>query len=85
MNESEIENLTLLLRNLGAEKEAAGVMAKQILKRAEQLAKDRSVSRIEALDYLIKVTIAGQQGRVYEGDPPGNRTTMRDEGEKKGR
>ena len=78
-DESEHKKLTLLLRNLGAEESAAKVMANQLLKRADQLAKERSISRVEALDYLLKVTIAGREGRVYEGDiPPPNGTTMRD-------
>lgn len=78
-DESELEKLTALLRHLGAEAPAADVMAKQLLKRADQMAQERSINRIEALDYLLKVTIAGRDGRVYEGEPPGNGTTMRGE------
>lgn len=74
---SEIEKLTALFQNLGAKKEAANVMANQLLKRADQMASERSISRIEALDYLLKVTIAGREGRVFEGEPPSSGTTMR--------
>jgi hypothetical protein len=84
MEEEEIESISRILRNLGAEDEAARVMARQLLKRAGQLAEERSVSRVEALNYLLQVTIAGKEGTVYEGPPLGNGTTMRDQGEKKG-
>jgi hypothetical protein len=77
-NPTEEEKLTLLLRNLGAEEPAAQVMARQLLKRADQMAEERSINRFEALDYLLKVTIAGREGRAYEGKPPPKQTTMRD-------
>lgn len=80
----DLENLTTFFRGLGADEEAARVMAAQLIKRAGQLAEERSTSQLEALDYLLKVTIAGREGRVYEGNPPRNGTTMRDEGQKKG-
>lgn len=78
LNDPDLAKLTELFRNLGADERAAGVMARQLLKRADQMAKERSTTRIEALDYLLKVTIAGREGHVYEGQPPGNGTTMGD-------
>lgn len=78
MSDQDIANLTSILQRLGAEESSAEVMAKQLLKRADQMAVERSTTRIEALDYLLKVTIAGREGQVYEGEPPGNGTTKRD-------
>lgn len=79
MDESpETEKLSALFANLGASESAARTMAEQLLKRAEQLAKERSVSRMEALDYLLKVAIAGREGRVYDGKRPGSGITKRD-------
>lgn len=77
-DQTEEEKLTLLLRNLGAEEPAARVMARQLLKRADQMAQERSINRIEALDYLLRVTIAGREGRAYEGSPPSEPTPKRD-------
>lgn len=84
MDEAEIEKLTALFLNLGAEEKAARVMAAQLWKRADQLASERATTRLEALDYLLKLTIAGREGRVHEEEIPGNGTTMRDIGHKKG-
>ncbi len=84
MNDSTLDDLTTILQRLGAEKDPARVMATQLLKRADQLANERSVSQAEALDYLLKVTIAGKEGRVYEGVLPENGTTMRDQRREKG-
>lgn len=83
-DQPDLENLTVFLQSLGADEAAARTMAAQLIKRAGQLAEERSTSRLAALDYLLKVTIAGREGRVYEGQPPGNGATMRDEGQKKG-
>lgn len=74
----------MLLQSLGAEAPATRVMAAQILKRADQLAAERGASRYEAIDYLVRVTIAGREGRVYDGPLPGNPATVRAGGQKKG-
>lgn len=75
---TDLEQLTMFFRSLGAEEKTAGVMASQLLKRADQLAVERSVSRLEALDYLLKVTVAGREGEVYDGPIPGKGTTKRE-------
>lgn len=84
MDTPNVENLTHFFRNLGAEEKAARVMAGQLLKRADQLVRERSITQLEAVEYLLQVTIAGRDGRIYEGPMPGNRTTKRDERPKKG-
>ncbi|HLS29132.1 MAG TPA: hypothetical protein VK041_10810 [Opitutales bacterium] len=77
---ADLEQLATFFRSLGAEEDAASVMASQLLKRADQLAAERSVSRLEAIDYLLKVTVAGREGVVYDGPVPGKGTTKREKG-----
>lgn len=42
-------------------------MARQLIKRAEQLAVDRNISLPQALEHLLRVLVLGRQGEV----PPG--------------
>lgn len=46
-------------------------MAKQLLKRADQLAAERGVTRETALAQLLQILVEGRQGNV----PPGFRPT----------
>jgi len=47
------------------------LMAKQLLKRTEQLALERKQSREECLTYLLRLIAEGQGGRVASDfDPP---------------
>ena len=64
MNREEIENVAKLFKNLGAEEKQAEIMAKQLLKRAEQLAKERKSSKTEELQKLLEVSIYGAQGML---------------------
>lgn len=79
MDENELKQMSVFFRSLGATESQAATMAAQLLKRAEQIASERGVPRLEAVDYLLKVAIAGREGRVYEGPIPGNGSTKRDE------
>ena len=63
--EEEIERLAQVFVNLGTQSEQGVVMAKQMLKRADQLSEERSIPRTEALDHLMKVLIAGRKGESY--------------------
>ena len=64
MNREEIENVAKLFKNLGAEEKQAEIMAKQLLKRAEQLAQERNSSKTEELQKLLEVSIYGAQGML---------------------
>jgi hypothetical protein len=75
---SETDQIARLFQELGATEQQAQVMAAQLLKRAEQLAEERNVSRVEAMEYLLKVAVAGHQGQVYDGPPPGERHNKAD-------
>ena len=64
MNREEIENVAKLFKNLGAEEKQAEIMAKQLLKRADQLAQERNSSKTEELQKLLEVSIYGAQGML---------------------
>jgi hypothetical protein len=61
---TELEQLTLLCERLGAPRAQAATMATQLLKRADQLAAERNISREEALRGLIDVVVKGRAGEL---------------------
>ncbi len=63
----EIEKITVICERLGAPPEQAATMAKQLLKRADQLAAERNTPREQALAQLLQILVEGRQGNV----PPG--------------
>ena len=50
-----------LFKQMGADELQSQRMASQLLKRANQLAKEESISEIEALQNLIKKILEGQK------------------------
>lgn len=71
---TEHEQLAGLCERLGAPRDQALTMAGQLLKRAEQIAAERGVSREAALKGLIEVVIKGRAGEVPREflPPPGD-------------
>lgn len=67
---TELEQLTQLCERLGAPAAQAGIMAAQLLKRAEQIAVDRGISREAALRGLLDVVVKGRAGEVPPGFSP---------------
>ena len=61
---TEVEQLTVLCTRLGASGTQAATMAAQLLKRADQLASERGISREAALQGLLEVMIKGRAGEV---------------------
>lgn len=61
---TEHEQLSLLCERLGAPPAQASIMAAQLLKRAEQLATERSITREAALKGLLEVVVKGRAGEV---------------------
>jgi hypothetical protein len=61
---TELEQLTQLCERLGASHAQAARMAAQLLKRADQIAAERKMSREEALRELIEVVVKGRAGDV---------------------
>ena len=61
---TEHEQLTELCERLGAPPAQAATMASQLLKRAEQLAQERGITREVALKGLLDVVVKGRAGEV---------------------
>jgi len=70
---SELDQVTALCVRLGAAPGQAGVMAAQLLKRAEQLANERGIAKATALQQLLEVVVKGRAGEVPArfAPPPG--------------
>ncbi len=67
----ELEQLTRFCRGLGATAEQAGAMARQLIKRADQLAAERGQTREAAMAYLLRLVAQGRGGEVPpEFQPP---------------
>lgn len=62
MNHKEITQVAGIFKNLGANQEQATTMARQLIKRAEQLAKENNSSNIKELQTLLDTAICGAQG-----------------------
>jgi hypothetical protein len=63
--ETERDQLNMirsLFLKMGASEDQAQTMASQLLKRAGQIASDRNISIVEAVEILLKQVIEAQQG-----------------------
>ena len=67
-DEKEVQEITKLFLNLGAEEKMATQMAKQLLKRAEQRSENEKITKTLALKELLEVAIYGAQGRLKPSD-----------------
>lgn len=70
---TELEQLTQLCHRLGASPVQAATMAAQLVKRADQLAVERSIPRETALRGLLEVLVKGRAGEVpaqFNPTPP---------------
>ena len=54
--------------NLGASEKNAHVMARQLIKRAEQVAEEKKTSKITELQKLLEISVLGAQGRLHPSD-----------------
>lgn len=54
--------------NLGASEKNAHVMARQLIKRAEQVADEKKTSKITELQKLLEISVLGAQGRLHPSD-----------------
>jgi hypothetical protein len=57
---SDLEKITRLCARLGAAPDQAGIMAAQLLKRAEQLSAERRITREVALAQLLEILVQGR-------------------------
>ncbi|MDQ8206165.1 hypothetical protein QEH52_01495 [Coraliomargarita sp. SDUM461003] len=56
-----VGELTQIFINLGAAEDSAEVMARQLLKRAGQIAEERGISKVEATETLLKQVFEARQ------------------------
>lgn len=68
---NEVEKITVICERLGAAPGQAATMARQLLKRADQLAAERGITREAALAQLLQILVEGRSGNV----PPGFSST----------
>lgn len=67
----ELNRLTELCGKLGAPPGQADAMARQLVKRADQLVAERGQTREAAMAYLLKLLVQGRSGEVpAEFQPP---------------
>ena len=60
----EFTQLTKLCRGLGAAPPQAEAMARQLMKRADQLVAERGQTREVAMAYLLRLVVEGRRGDV---------------------
>ncbi len=61
---SDREKITELCVRLGSSPEQVATMAKQLLKRVDQISIERSIRREEAMAQLLQILVQGRQGEV---------------------
>lgn len=61
-NEDEVTQVVELFRRMGAGEAQAATMARQLLKRARQIAEEQNISEVEAAQTLLKKVILARQG-----------------------
>ena len=74
MNEQDavVEKVAQAFANLGANAVQSKTMAKQLVKRAEQLSKEKNTPLVEELGHLLATVSCGAQGHLKPEDNPDN-------------
>ena len=62
LSSKEVAKISCIFANLGASKKQASVMASQLIKRAEQIAQERDISKVEATESLLKQVLEARLG-----------------------
>ena len=57
-----LEEVTALCVQCGASETQAPILAKQLLKRTGQLAEERGIKEVEAMNYLLQLMVSAQDG-----------------------
>ena len=60
----ELAKITTICERLGASPDQAVTMAKQLLKRADQISTERGLARETALAQLLQILVEGRSGNV---------------------
>ena len=61
-SEHELVQIKTLLSRLGASDVASDVMARQLVKRADQWVEERGINRVEAMRQLLELVVTGRSG-----------------------
>lgn len=64
----DVEQLTKMFEQMGSEPKQAEVMARQLLKRAEQIAEREGIDKLTALSRLLQIVKAGREGETFDGN-----------------
>jgi len=70
---TEHEQLVALCAKMGAAPTQAELMATQLAKRADQLAAERGITRVQAMAHLLQLVVKGRSGEAppgFEGGAP---------------
>lgn len=59
---TEEEQLVQLCERMGSPREQAEIMARQLMKRADQLSATRNITRVEAMSHLLQLLLKGRKG-----------------------
>ena len=62
INQDEVAQIARIFINLGATEKQAPILAAQLLKRADQIAEERNISKIDATQTLLKQVVEARQG-----------------------
>ena len=60
--EQELVQIKTLLSRLGASDVASDIMARQLVKRADQWVEERGINRVEAMRQLLELVVTGRSG-----------------------
>ncbi|MEM1222695.1 MAG: hypothetical protein AAGH40_08015 [Verrucomicrobiota bacterium] len=60
--DEDLPKIVLLFERLGASQVQSEIMAKQLLKRADQMAAQRGISKVQAVEMLLKKVIEARRG-----------------------
>ncbi len=66
-SEQELVQIKTLLSRLGASDVASDVMARQLVKRADQWVEERGINRVEAMRQLLELVVTGRSGGLPAG------------------
>ena len=64
----EIMDVSRIFQNLGVPEEQAMIMARQLIKRADQIAEEKNTSKIVELRKLLEIATLGAQGQTKPND-----------------
>ena len=62
IDQNQCDEVATLFVQLGADSSQAQTMARQLIKRSKQIAQERDISELEALETLLKQVIQAREG-----------------------